>query len=193
MDIRVLGHAEATYTIVYTIAVGVAGYIMDVESHRLAFILAAGLLLIAALSRLPPFPDLRGGEVEEESELPYRDKLILGMVAMFMIAGTGMLMMIPAIPILEVRVLNLSNTVIGIAMAINSLTYVLFSELWGKGYHSAFPRHKGLSAWLHCHWCHGNGLLREHFSLVRLPRECPLCHWRFSHLNRLAGLLDGNP
>lgn len=131
MDIRVLGHAEATYTIVYTIAVGVAGYIMDVESHRLAFILAAGLLLIAALSRLP-FPDLRGGEVEEESELPYRDKLILGMVAMFMIAGTGMLMMIPAIPILEVRVLNLSNTVIGIAMAINSLTYVLFSELWGR-------------------------------------------------------------
>ncbi|ASJ02344.1 hypothetical protein A3L09_03295 [Thermococcus profundus] len=130
MDIQILGHAEATYTILYTIAVGVAGYIMDVESYKLAFILAAGLLFIAALSRLP-FPDVREGE-EEDLELPYRDKLILGMVAMFMVAGTGMLMMLPAIPILEVRVLNLSNAVIGIAMAVNSMTYVFFSELWGR-------------------------------------------------------------
>jgi hypothetical protein len=130
MDLKVLGHAEATYTIVYTAAVGIAGYIMDVESYKLAFILAAGLLIIAALSRLP-FPDVRDGE-EGDVELPYKDKLILGIVAMFMVVGTGMLMMLPAIPILEVRLLNLSNTVIGIALAVNSLTYVFFSELWGR-------------------------------------------------------------
>lgn len=130
MDLRILSHAEATYTLIYTITVGIAGYIMDVESHRLAFILASGLLIIATLSRLP-FPEVKDCE-NENRDLPYRDKLILSLVLMFMIAGTGMLMMLPAIPILEVRLLNLSNMTIGIAIAIDSLTYVIFSELWGR-------------------------------------------------------------
>ena len=127
-DVRMLGHAEVAYTIAYTVAAGIAGYVMDSWGYRLAFFAAAGLLAIAALSRLP-FPDVKG-DAEEKVEPPYKDGLILRMVAMFMVAGTGMLMMLPAIPILEVRALGLSNGVIGIAIAINSLSYVLFSELW---------------------------------------------------------------
>ena len=127
-DIRMLGHAEVAYTIAYTVAAGIAGYVMDSWSYRIAFFAAAGLLLLAALSRLP-FPDVKG-DAEEKVEPPHRDKLILKMVAMFMIAGTGMLMMLPAIPLLEVRALGLSNGVIGIAIAINSIAYVLSSELW---------------------------------------------------------------
>jgi len=80
MDLRILSHAEATYTLIYTITVGIAGYIMDVESHRLAFILASGLLIIATLSRLP-FPEVKDCE-NENRDLPYRDKLILSLVLM---------------------------------------------------------------------------------------------------------------
>ena len=128
--LEALGHAEVAYTIAYTAAAGTAGYVMDSWGYRLAFFAAAGLLVIAALSRLP-FPDVKG-EAEEKAEPPYRDGLILRMVAMFMVAGTGMLMVLPAIPILEVRSLGLSNGVIGIAIALNSLSYVLFSELWSR-------------------------------------------------------------
>ncbi|WP_297488506.1 MFS transporter [Thermococcus sp.] len=128
--LEALGHAEVAYTIAYTVAAGIAGYVMDSWGHRIAFFAASLLLLLAALSRLP-FPDVKS-DAEEKVEPPYRDKLILRMVAMFMVAGTGMLMMLPAIPILEVRALGLSNGVIGIAIAINSLSYVLFSELWSR-------------------------------------------------------------
>ncbi len=128
--LEALGHAEVAYTIAYTVAAGIAGYVMDSWSYRVAFFVAAGLLLLAALSRLP-FPDVKG-DAKEKVEPPYRDKLILRMVTMFMVAGTGMLMMLPAIPILEVRALGLSNGVIGIAIALNSLSYMLFSELWSR-------------------------------------------------------------
>ena len=128
--LEALGHAEVAYTIAYTVAAGIAGYVMDSWGYRIAFFAASLLLFLAALSRLP-FPDVKG-DAGEKVEPPYRDKLILRMVAMFMIAGTSMLMMLPAIPILEVKALGLSNGVIGIAIAINSLSYVLFSELWSR-------------------------------------------------------------
>jgi hypothetical protein len=49
-----------------------------------------------------------------------------------MIAGTGMVMMLPAFPLIEVKQLGLNNTQIGILLAINSLTLVAASWLWGK-------------------------------------------------------------
>ncbi len=66
-----------------------------------------------------------------------RDKLITTMISMFMVAGTGMLMMLPAIPMLEVDTLKLSNMQIGIAIAVNSISYVFFAELWGRNIRKA--------------------------------------------------------
>jgi predicted MFS family arabinose efflux permease len=56
-----------------------------------------------------------------------------------MIAGTGMLMMLPAIPILEVNVLKLSDAKIGVLFAVNSVSYILGMEMWSR-YVKSVPR-----------------------------------------------------
>ncbi|MBP1911677.1 MFS transporter [Thermococcus stetteri] len=131
-DPSVLSHSEVAFTIAYTIATLIAGYIMDLWSYRVTFAIAALLLVVAALSRIP-FPDAREDEEKTDVlEAIKSDRTLQMMVALFMISGTGMLMMLPAIPILEVRHLNLSNTQIGLALAVESVSYALFVELWGK-------------------------------------------------------------
>jgi hypothetical protein len=54
------------------------------------------------------------------------------MVLTLMVAGTGMVMMLPALPLIEVKQLGLDNTQIGILLAVNSLTLVAASWLWGR-------------------------------------------------------------
>ena len=131
-DSSVLGHSEVAFTIAYTISTLTAGYIMDLWSYRVTFITAAVLMGIAALSRLP-FPDVRDEEEKTEIlEAVKSDRTLQLMVSLFMVAGTGMLMILPAIPILEVRHLNLSNTQIGLALAAESISHTLFAELWSR-------------------------------------------------------------
>ena len=130
-DVSVLAHAEVAYTIAYTVAAILAGYIMYVWSFKITFAAATFLLIVAVFSRLP-FPNTHGKESEGSLKNIHRDKLIVTMISTFMIAGTGMLMMLPAIPMLEVDTLKLSNVQIGIAIAVNSISYVFFAELWGR-------------------------------------------------------------
>ena len=131
-DVSVLAHAEVSYTVAYTIAAVIAGYIMYIWSYKIAFAIAAFLLIVAVFSRIP-FPNTRT-DVKSKSVIRniHKDRVLRVMVSMFMVAGTGMLMMLPAIPMLEVDVLRLSNLQIGFAIAINSASYVIFAEIWGK-------------------------------------------------------------
>ncbi len=135
-NISVLAHAEVVYTIAYTAAAILAGYIMYIWSYKIAFALATFLLIVTIFSRLP-FPNPRGEENRGSLKNIRRDKLITTMVSTFMVAGTGMLMMLPAIPMLEVDMLKLSNMQIGIAIAVNSISYVFFAELWGRNIRKA--------------------------------------------------------
>jgi len=60
------------------------------------------------------------------------DKLIRRMVLTFMIAGTGMVMMLPALPLIEVKRLGLDNTQIGMLLAANGIALVVASWFWGE-------------------------------------------------------------
>jgi hypothetical protein len=54
------------------------------------------------------------------------------MALTLMVAGMGMVMMLPAFPLIEVNQLKLDNIQIGILLAVNSLTLVAASWFWGR-------------------------------------------------------------
>ncbi len=128
----VLGHVEAVFNLFYLISVGVAGYIMDMWGFKVTFIIAAIAIFMAALSRIP-FPNVPPVKEEHKGVMKIlKDREIRAIVIAFMISGTGMLMMTPAIPILEVRVLSLTNLQIAILIIAETLSYILFSEFWAR-------------------------------------------------------------
>jgi predicted MFS family arabinose efflux permease len=82
-----------------------------------------------------PFPNLSNTS-QEDTVSPWQilrqDSLVRRMVLTLMVAGTGMVMMLPAFPLIEVKQLGLDNTQIGILLAINSLALVTASWLFGR-------------------------------------------------------------
>ena len=129
-----LGRVQAVFNGVHALATAVAGWLMDTVGVFITLTIAAVSTGIAAVSYLS-FPNLPI-KAQEDTASPWKilrqDSLIRRMVLTLMVAGTGMVMMLPALPLIEVKQLGLDNTQIGILLAVNSLTLVAASWLWGR-------------------------------------------------------------
>jgi len=128
-----LGRVGAIFNSTRTLAAGVAGWLMDTWGMRLAAAIAALSTGVAAAAYVP-FPDVPQREADDETS-PWhfvrQDSILRQMLLVFMVAGTGMVMMLPALPLVEVAQLQLSNTQIGLLLAVNGLALILASGVWG--------------------------------------------------------------
>jgi len=129
-----LGRVQAVFNGMHALASALAGWLMDTVGVFITLTMAAVSTGVAAVSYLP-FPNL-SNTTQEGAASPWQilrqDSLIRRMVLTLMVAGTGMVMMLPALPLIEVKQLGLDNTQIGILLAVNSLTLVAASWLWGR-------------------------------------------------------------
>jgi predicted MFS family arabinose efflux permease len=129
-----LGRVQAVFNGVHALANVLAGWLMDTVGVFITLAMAAFSTGVAAASYLP-FPNLSKTSQEGASspwQILRQDNLIRRMVLTLMVAGTGMVMMLPAFPLIEVKQLGLNNTQIGLLLAVNSLTLVAASWLWGR-------------------------------------------------------------
>jgi predicted MFS family arabinose efflux permease len=129
-----LGRVQAVFSGVRALANALAGWLMDAFGIFITLAVAAISTGVAAASYLP-FPNLSNPEADGAAspwQILRQDNLIRRMVLTLMVAGTGMLMMLPAFPLIEVTQLKLDNTQIGILLAANSLTLVAASWFWGR-------------------------------------------------------------
>jgi predicted MFS family arabinose efflux permease len=129
-----LGRVQAVFNGVHALANVLAGWLMDTLGVFVTLAIAAVSTGVAAVAYLP-FPNLTN-KTQEGAASPWQilrqDGLIRRMVLTLMVAGTGMVMMLPAFPLIEVKQLGLDNTQIGILLAVNSLTLVAASWFWGR-------------------------------------------------------------
>jgi MFS family permease len=129
-----LGRVQAVFNGVHALANALAGWLMDRFGIFITLAIAAVSTGVAAVSYLP-FPNL-SNKAQEGAASPwqilYQDGLIRRLVLTLMVAGTGMVMMLPAFPLIEVKQLSLDNTQIGFLLAVNSLTLVAASWFWGR-------------------------------------------------------------
>jgi len=129
-----LGRVQAVFNGVHALANVLAGWLMDTLGVFVTLTIAAISTGVAAASYLP-FPNLTN-KTQEGAASPWQilrqDGLIRRMVLTLMVAGTGMVMMLPAFPLIEVKQLGLDNAQIGILLAVNSLTLVGASWFWGR-------------------------------------------------------------
>jgi MFS family permease len=130
--VRILARLNELNSLSYTFVVAFSGLLMELWSHKITFLAGASLLLISGLLILRNEPKTNKNEIKKTHiiEILKEDPDVLNLVYVFMVAGTGMLMMLPAIPILEVNILNFTNTQIGIVLAVNSIAYILGTEFW---------------------------------------------------------------
>jgi len=129
-----LGRVQAVFNGVHALANALAGWLMDTVGVFITLAMAAVSTGVAAASYLP-FPNLSKTSQEGASspwQILRQDNLIRRMVLTLMVSGTGMVMMLPAFPLVEVKQLGLDNTQIGILLAVNSLALVAASWLWGR-------------------------------------------------------------
>jgi len=129
-----LGRVQAVFNGVHALANALAGWLMDTLGIFFTLAIAAVSTGVAAVTYLP-FPNL-SNTTQEGVASPWQilrqDSLLRRMVLTLMVAGTGMVMMLPAFPLIEVKQLGLNNTQIGLLLAVNSLTLVAASWLWGR-------------------------------------------------------------
>jgi predicted MFS family arabinose efflux permease len=129
-----LGRVQAVFNGVHALANALAGWLMDTFGIFVTLVLSAVSTGVAAVSYLP-FPNLSNTDSDGAAspwQILRQDNLIRRMVLTLMVAGTGMVMMLPAFPLIEVTQLKLDNTQIGILLAVNSLTLVAASWFWGR-------------------------------------------------------------
>jgi predicted MFS family arabinose efflux permease len=129
-----LGRVQAVFNGVHALANALAGWLMDTFGIFVTLVLSAVSTGVAAASYLP-FPNLSNTDSDGAAspwQILRQDNLIRRMVLTLMVAGTGMVMMLPAFPLIEVTQLKLDNTQIGILLAVNSLTLVAASWFWGR-------------------------------------------------------------
>jgi predicted MFS family arabinose efflux permease len=129
-----LGRVQAVFNGVHAVANALAGWLMDTFGIFITLAIASVSTGVAAVSYLP-FPSLSNSAPEGMAspwQILRQDKLVQRTVLALMVAGTGMVMMLPAFPLIEVKQLGLDNTQIGILLAINSLALVAASWLWGQ-------------------------------------------------------------
>lgn len=129
-----LGRVQAVFNGVRALTNALAGWLMDALGIFVVFTMAAVSTGIAAVFYLPlPNPSKTyTDEVASPLQILRQDNLIRRMVLTFMVAGTGMVMMLPALPLVEVKQLGLGNTQIGVLLAVNGLTLVAASWFWGR-------------------------------------------------------------
>jgi predicted MFS family arabinose efflux permease len=129
-----LGRVQAVFNGLHALTSALAGWLMDTFGIFITLAIAAASTGVAAVSYIP-FPNL-SNTTQEGTASPWQilrqDSLIRRMVLALMVAGTGMVMMLPAFPLIEVKQLGLNNTQIGLLLAGNSLTLVTASWLWGR-------------------------------------------------------------
>jgi MFS family permease len=133
--ISILSRFDEIRSVSYTLVVAFSGLIMMLWGHKITFFAGAVFLLISALIILNSKTDKVFDDSLEKTnsiKILKEDPGIRKLVLIFMIAGTGMLIMLPAIPILEVNLLKLSDAKIGILLAVNSLAYILGMEIWSR-------------------------------------------------------------
>jgi len=129
-----LGRVGAVFNTLHALASGVAGWLIDVWGMRLVSAIAAVSTGVAAAAYIP-FPDMPRMDSNSEASLWHfvrQDSILRRMMLAFMVAGTGMVMMLPAFPIVEVEQLGLSNRQIGLLLAVNGLALILGSRGWGR-------------------------------------------------------------
>jgi MFS family permease len=141
LAVKIIARFDELRSISYTLIVALSGFIMDFWGHRTTFFMGAAALVVAGIFILRSEPKGEEEDLEKTNIITIirEDPDILKLVSIFMIAGTGMLMMLPAIPILEVNVLKLSDAKIGVLFAVNSVSYILGMEMWSR-YVKSVPR-----------------------------------------------------
>jgi MFS family permease len=134
LAVNVIARFDEFRSIAYTLAVAFSGFIMGLWGYKITFLMAAISLIISGIIILNSKPKVASDNLEKTNSITIirEDPNIRKLVFIFMIAGTGMLMMLPAIPILEVNKLNLSDAKIGILLAVSSLAYILGMEIWSR-------------------------------------------------------------
>lgn len=133
--VSVIARFDQFRSIVYTLVVVFSGYLMGIAGYMTAFALAAVSLVLAGLAILHSRTKAASSdELEKVTAIGiiHQDPPIRKLVLIFMVAGTGMLMMLPALPVIEVKTLKLSDASIGILLAVNSLAYIIAMELWAR-------------------------------------------------------------
>ena len=128
-----LGRVGAIFNSAHTLATGVAGWLMDIWGVRPGMVIAALSTGIAAAAYVP-FPDVsqrEAGEATSPWHFVRKDSILRHMLLVFMVAGTGMIMILPALSLIEAAQLQLSNTQIGLLLAVNGLAFTLASGFWG--------------------------------------------------------------
>jgi len=129
-----LGRVQAVFNGVRALANALAGWLMDTFGIFITLAIAAISTGVAAVSYVP-FPNLSNTSQEGTAspwQILRQDSLIRRMVLTLMVAGTGMVMMLPTFPLIEVKQLGLDNAQIGILLATNSLALVAASWLFGR-------------------------------------------------------------
>jgi MFS family permease len=129
-----LGRVQAVFNGVHALANALAGWLVDTLGIFVTLAMAAISTGIAAAAYLP-FPDLANTNPDgavSPWQILRQNNLVRRLALAFMVAGTGMVMMLPALPLIEVRQLGLSNTQIGLLLTTNSLALVLAAWAWGR-------------------------------------------------------------
>jgi predicted MFS family arabinose efflux permease len=136
-----LGRIQAIFNGSRAAAGLLAGWLFDHWGRLATLLLAAATTVGAALLYVPlPMP------ASEQSRLvgPWRilreDRMVQRMALFFMVSGTGMVMMLPVLPIVEVRLARLSNGEIGALLAVNGAALLVAS--WALG--ALIERHQHL-------------------------------------------------
>lgn len=133
--VGVLARFDQLRSIAYTLIVIFSGYVMGASGHRTTFIIAAVSLMLSGVVILQSKTEAASSDDLEKATVASiirEDSHIRRLVLIFMLAGTGMLMMLPALPVVEVKTLNLSDASIGILLAVNSLAYIIAMEIWPR-------------------------------------------------------------
>jgi len=134
LAVNIIARFDELRSVSYTLIVALSGLIMGFWGYRATFLMGAVALLISGFFILKSRPETTTDDLEKTDifSIIREEPSILKLVAIFMLAGTGMLMMLPAIPILEVNILKLTNAQIGILLAVNSLAYIIGMEIWPR-------------------------------------------------------------
>jgi predicted MFS family arabinose efflux permease len=131
---KYLGKVQSIFNAVHGISNIVGGWLLHVWGIFITLSIAALSTVVGAFSYLP-FPNLKSTD-SEENATPWKifreDELVRKFTLVFMVAGTGMVMMLPAMPLIEVNRIKLSNLQIGFLLGTNSIALILFTRLWGS-------------------------------------------------------------
>lgn len=133
--VGVVARFDQLRSIAYILIVVFSGYVMGISGYMTTFVIAAISLTLSGVVILHSKTETASSDDLEKAtavSIMAEDSHIRQLVLIFMVAGTGMLMMLPALPVVEVRTLKLSDAHIGILLAVNSFAYIIAMEVWPR-------------------------------------------------------------